>query len=121
MFIIEPGHEERVMRKVATALRCLMVLVGAVFIADAGAQTKSSPPDFSSATWMGNPGEDFFVPVPGAPAPIATDPGYPYVTNTVSLKTGQQPNYHIPDLTNPNLKQWAKDVMRKDTDEVLAG
>src|SRR5206468_5922013 len=35
--------------------------------------------------------------------------------------TRQQPTQRIGDISNPNLKQWAKDVMKKDNDEVLAG
>ena len=34
---------------------------------------------------------------------------------------GKQPTYRIADLSNPNLKQWAKDLMKTDNDEVLAG
>jgi hypothetical protein len=32
-----------------------------------------------------------------------------------------QPNYRIGDVSNPNLKQWARDAMKKDNDEVLGG
>src|SRR6202162_2749307 len=43
---------------------------------------------------------------------------YPFVPNG----TGRQPTYRIADLdANPNVKQWAKDVMKKDNDEVIAG
>ena len=57
------------------------------------------------------------MPVPGSPSPIADDPAHPHVANN----TGKQPAYRIADLTNPNLMQWAKDIMKKDNDEVLAG
>src|SRR6202035_1870781 len=45
------------------------------------------------------------------------DPAHPFVPNG----TGKQPTYRVADLSNPNLKQWAKDIMKKDNDEVLAG
>ena len=34
---------------------------------------------------------------------------------------GVQPSYRIADLSNPNLKPWVKEQMKKDNDEVLAG
>ena len=34
---------------------------------------------------------------------------------------GTQPTYRIADLSNPNLKPWVKERMKKDNDEVLAG
>ena len=55
--------------------------------------------------------------MPGSPRPVTQDPRYRYVPNN----TGEQPTYRIGDISNPNLKQWAKDVMKKDNDEVLAG
>jgi hypothetical protein len=91
-----------------------------VFVALAAgvAAQPSSPPDFSSngVAWQtGNGGE--FGAVPGSPSPMRQDPAHPFVGNG----QGKQPTYRIGDLTNPNLKQWAKEVMKKDNDEVLAG
>src|SRR5882672_10571777 len=93
------------------------ILVSAAFAAVAAAQS-ASPPDFSSGqiAWQtGNGGE--FAAVAGSPAPMHNDPAHPFVPNG----RGAQPTYRIADLNDPNLKQWAKDVMKKDNDEVLAG
>jgi hypothetical protein len=97
------------------------LLAGFAFVAGqpTSAQQKVIP-DFSSGGvgWQnigltrGN-----FLPVPGEPPPVANDPAYPYVPNA----TGAQPNYRIADLSNPNLKPWVKEAMKKDNDEVLAG
>ena len=90
-------------------------------LAGAQAQTASIP-DFSSngTMWQtGNGGE--FQPVSGAAAPMRNDPAHPYISNAIAARTGGQPNYRIGDLSTSNLKQWAKDVMKKDNDEVLAG
>jgi hypothetical protein len=57
------------------------------------------------------------LPVPGSPKPITWDPAHPYVPNNV----GKQPTYRIADLTNPLLKPWVVERMKKDNDEVLAG
>ena len=73
-------------------------------------------PDFSANPWAGGIGVDF-VPVLGSASPLRQDPAHPFVPNGA----GAQPTYRIADLSNPNLKQWAKDIMKKDNDEVLKG
>ena len=83
----------------------------------ASAQT-SATPDFSAggAAWLAMGGE--FKEVPGStPAPVRQDPRYRYVPNN----TGDQPTYRIGDVSNPNLKPWVAEAMKKDNDEVLAG
>jgi len=97
------------------------VAIVAAFATVATGQTLS-PPDFSSngVAWQtGNGGE--FQPIEGSPRPVTNDPAHPYISNAIAARTGGQPNYRIGDLANPNLKQWAKDIMKKDNDEVLAG
>jgi hypothetical protein len=96
-----------------------ILVMAAAPIAQAVAQ-QSAPPDFSSndAGWVGlNGGGPFFEPVPGRIPPVTQDPAHPFVPNGV----GKQPTYRISDLTNPNLKPWVKEIMKKDNDEVLAG
>src|SRR6185295_6019823 len=66
--------------------------------------------------WITQNGGEFIA-VPGSPAPLRQDPAHPFVGNG----QGKQPTYRIADLSNPNLKQWVKDAMKKDNDEVLAG
>src|SRR5215210_7837534 len=84
-----------------SALACIAALSAKV-----AAQSNSAPPDFSSdqAAWLHPPGGDFPA-VPGSPMPMRQDPAHPFVGNN----TGAQPTYRIADLSNPNLKQWAKD------------
>jgi len=87
------------------------------------AMAASPTPDFSptaQTAWIGI-GIGALLPVPGSPQPIGQDPAHPYISNDASRVTGQQPTQRISDIGNPNLKQWAKDVMKKDNDEVLAG
>ena len=94
----------------------------ASFAATAAAQAiaADAPPNFTPT------GETAYVgigigalgPVAGSPAPIGQDPAYPYIPNDTP---GKQPTQRISDIGNPNLKQWAKDVMKKDNDEVLKG
>jgi len=97
------------------------MFAAAALIAAASAQTASQP-DFATGGvgWRTANGTDF-IPVPGSPPQMTNDPAHPYISNGIAARTGQQPNYRIGDLTNPNVKQWAKDVMKKDNDEVLKG
>jgi hypothetical protein len=78
-------------------------------------------PDFSSnlAGWVAM--EPDFLPVPGAPGPTRSDPAHPYVTNFDFRRTGAQPTFRVADLTNSNLKPWAKEIMKRENDKVLAG
>ena len=83
----------------------------------------SATPNFSptaQTAWVGI-GIGALLPVPGSPKPIGQDPAHRYISNDESRVTGQQPTQRISDISNPNLKQWAKDVMKKDNDEVIAG
>jgi hypothetical protein len=86
------------------------------------AQPSASPPDFSSGgvAWTVGPAYADLIAVPGSPSPITPDPAHPYVNN-LAFSQGKQTTFRIGDVTNPNLKKWAKDVMKKDNDEVLAG
>jgi hypothetical protein len=59
-----------------------------------------------------------FLAVPGSPPPVSNDPAHPYVLNGIR---GQQPTYRVADLTNPNIKAWAKERMKQANDIVLAG
>ena len=92
--------------------------------APAAAQQKAAPPDFSSNQfgWVGmgggfGVGGAVFSPVAGQLPPLVDDPAHPFVPNG----TRGQPTYRIADLSNPNLKPWVKEHMKKDNDEVLAG
>jgi hypothetical protein len=102
----------------------LLGLVGLAGTAAAQQTMTASPqPVFSPnarTAWVGI-GIGALLPVPGSPSPIGQDPAHPYISNDQSGVTGQQPTQRISDISNPNLKQWAKDLMKKDNDEVLAG
>jgi hypothetical protein len=93
-------------------------LAGMVVAQDAAAA--DATPNFAptgQTAWVGI-GIGALLPVAGSPKPVAQDPRYPYIPNGTP---GKQPTQRISDISNPNLKQWAKDLMKKDNDEVLAG
>jgi hypothetical protein len=98
-------------------------MAGLAAMAASPGMAQSRPPVFSpnaQTAWVGI-GIGAFIPVPGSPAPVGQDPTRRYISNDESTATGQQPNQRISDVGNPNLQQWAKDVMRKDNENVLAG
>src|SRR5260370_26335371 len=93
-------------------------LTGLVCMAltSAAAQDRAPGPDFSANQigWIAtNPD---FVAVPGGPSPTRSDPAYPYVPNN----SGAQPTFRVAYLANPNIKPWAKEVMRRKNPKVLA-
>src|SRR5215470_13328680 len=104
-----------------TTLAALMASgFAAASIGPAVAQQTPTQPNFSAnlAGWVGlNGGGPFYEPVPGRLAPVVSDPKYPFVPNGVD----KQPTFRIADLSNPNLKPWVKEAMKKDIDEILAG
>jgi hypothetical protein len=117
----EEENMPRFMSSAKSLIRRSALLAAAVFVSGAAAPN-AVPPDFSlnGAGWEAPNGGDFIT-VPGSPPLMVSDPAHPYISNAIARRTGQQPNYRIGDLSNPNLKQWAKDVMKKDNDEVLKG
>jgi len=114
---------EDTMRTSYGTRQLLLLTLCAALAGTAAAQqppAAAPPPNFSptaQAAWVGI-GTGAFAPIPGWPAPVGQDPAHPYVPNGAA---GRQPTHRISDTSNPNLKQWAKDVMKKDNDEVLAG
>jgi hypothetical protein len=103
------------------AVGLLTGLAWAVADAQVGPQGEASVPDFSSkmAGWVNI--EDEFLPVPGALGPTRNDPAYPYVSNQAARRAGVQPTFRVADLSNPNLKAWAKEVMKRENEKVIAG
>jgi hypothetical protein len=95
---------------VLTGLACVVLAL------PAGAQQNASHPDFSAnrAGWVAT--GDIVQGLGSAPI-VRQDPAHVYVPNN----TGKQPTYRIGDISNPNLKPWVKERMKKDNDEVLAG
>ena len=114
------------MRKSDRKLQMLSLALLATLAGTAAAEqgpVANAPPVFSptaQTAWVGI-GIGALLPVPGSPKPIGQDPAHRYVSNDESAVTGEQPTQRIGDISNPNLKQWAKDVMKKDNDGVLAG
>src|SRR5438270_1842676 len=122
MFARERHKDQAMSKFISVLFGAGTAVVTAGLLAGAAAQTTSTTPDFFSgnASWRTRGGE-VFIPVPGAPAPTGNDNSHPYIHNVDAEAKGVQPTFRISDLTNPNIKQWAKDLMKKDNAEVLDG
>ena len=107
-----------------TSLVAVAALTGLAW-AVAGPKLAAEPggarPDFSTndAAWVFDNAD--FVAIPGEPSPTRNDPAHHYVTNAEFRATGAQPTYRIADLSNPNIKPWAKEIMKRENDKALSG
>jgi hypothetical protein len=79
------------------------------------------PPDFSSNDTAWVFGNADYIAIPGEPSPTRNDPAHRYVTNNEFRATGAQPTFRIADLSNPNIKPWAKEIMKRENDKALSG
>jgi hypothetical protein len=79
-------------------------------------------PNFShdaNSVWIPDrPAGDDFLPPENGPGPIVSDRTHAY--SPLAQSQGQL-TFHIADLSNPILKPWAVEQMKKSNDDVLAG
>ena len=79
-------------------------------------------PNFATNPSIGwfNYSRQFLPPLSG-PGPVQQDPEHPFVSNDEFRLTGRQPTAQLADLSNPILQPWAREVLRKRNELVLAG
>jgi hypothetical protein len=82
-----------------------------------GTNIPNFAPDPMTAWVPDRPTGDDFLPPQSGPGPVVSVKDHPYVPNG----RGQQSTYRVADLSNPILKPWAVEQMKKANDEVLAG
>jgi hypothetical protein len=100
---------------IAAALICPAALWTG-FVAAADEAIPNFNPDGGTGWSINRPAADDFLPPDSGPGPVLSDPKHPYVPN------GQgQSTYRVADLTNPILKPWVVEQMKKANDDVLAG
>ena len=99
----------------------LPALLGCAIFGAAPPAVSSDIPNFMgdrNTAWLPDrPTGDDFLPPPNGPGPVMSPKDRPYVPNG----TGRQPTYRIADLTNPILRPWVIQRMKKANEEVLAG
>jgi hypothetical protein len=105
--------------RAVSAIFAVSALVQAAGIGRTAAQSVVPVPNFASSQygWVRTGRSQDYERVPGTIPPIGNDPAHRFVGNG----TGEQTVYRISDVNNPNLKPWARERMKKDNDEVLAG
>jgi hypothetical protein len=111
--------EVRTARTLAGLLYASAALWPAAGIA-AAPQKHAAIPDFSpssSVGWLKTGNGDEFLQPDSGPGPIIADTAHPYVPNG----GGRQETGKVADVSNPILKPWAAEQMKKANDEVLAG
>jgi hypothetical protein len=115
-------HKERPMsrygkRFAAGALTGVLCLAGSL-----SATAQGAPPNFAPDRNIGWYAYNrlFMAPASGA-GPVRQDPARPYVTNDEFRVTGRQPTERVADLNSPILQPWARDVVRKRNELILAG
>ena len=79
-------------------------------------------PDFApnpGVSWLMNP--NGYQPLGPGPGPVVADPSHPGVGNDEFRRTGRQVSLPQADLGNRILQPWAREILRKRNDLVLAG
>src|ERR1700687_3883514 len=120
MFKLVPAGHSSLPPKLAGGVVAGVLCASAVFMPSAGAQSaaqREAIPDLAAADLSWVKVSDDFLPPPSGPAPITFDKAHPYQPNN---DRGLQPTYRVADLSNPILKPWAIEQMKKANDEVLA-
>jgi hypothetical protein len=101
-------------------LLCACAATTQGFAADQVAQ--GPVPNFSSADlpWL-SPNSNF-LPPPSGPGPITYDKAHPQMGRNLNNR-GEvvEAPMHLADLSNPNLKPWVVDSLKKANEELLAG
>jgi hypothetical protein len=101
------------------------LLAGAVYLAGSfgiASLAQAEPPNFAPNPDIGWYSYNrLFIPPPSGAGPVRQDPTRPYVPNDEFRVTGRQPTQLVADLDNPILQPWARDVIRKRNETVLAG
>ena len=94
---------------------CILGSIALALVCGTASGQSAQPPDLSGGDggWV-HPRGTGFQPVPGYAAPVRQDPGHRFTP-------GRGDAWRIGDLSNPNLKPWVKEAMKKDTDEIDGG
>ena len=104
------------------AVLASMACLAGSFSATAQSMPPNFAPNFAPSADIGwyAYNRQFIPPASGA-GPVRQDPARPYVTNDEFRVTGRQPTQQLADLSAPILKPWAREVVRKRNEIVLAG
>ena len=106
------------MAKFASLGAAGLLSIGAALIpVRAAEEFPNFSPDSSTSWAPDRPAGDDFLPPPSGPGPVTAEKEHPYVPSGSAL----QATYRIADLSNPILKPWVVEQMRRANDRVRAG
>jgi hypothetical protein len=104
------------------------VVFATMLIAPAVAADGAAVPNFSPDSrtgWIaGVPdgvspiGQDFLQP-PSGPGPVTFDKAHPYLDTAAARRAGAQPTLRVADLSNPILRPWVREELRKVNERAL--
>jgi len=98
------------------------VLGVAVWASGLSAKDDATPrfgPDVATAWQVNHADGDDYIPPESGPKPVTYDPAHPFIPTDPASSI--QPTYRVADLSNPILKPWAIEQMRKANEQVLQG
>jgi hypothetical protein len=114
------------MANVASIPRSQVSIAGAVVAAllawPAVAAENVAIPNFAPDSRVGwiagvrdsiNPVGQEFLPPPSGPGPVTFDKAHPYVDSAASRRAGIQPTLRVADLSNPILRPWVREALRR--------
>ncbi len=84
-----------------------------------GGSSPGLAPDVATAWQVNHADGDDSLPPESGPGPVTFDPAHPFVPTVPDGPN--QPTFRVADLTNPILKPWAVEQMRRANNEVLRG
>src|SRR4051794_30618874 len=102
------------MKALVTASSLVLLLMGFSAVLSPSQVDAQQIPDLSSngTGWNGG-GDNEFTPPMSGPGPVQSDPAHPYISNFRAARTGEKANWRVADLTNPILKPWVVEALRK--------
>ena len=110
------------MARLFRAAVAVSVLGGAVWASGLAAKDDATPrfgPDVATAWQVNHAYGDDYIPPESGPKPVTYDPAHPFIPTDPASSI--QPTYRVADLSNPILKPWAVEQMRKANEQVLKG
>ena len=105
-----------------TALIAVSTLLSAATAAPDADNTGVAPrfaSDVATAWQVDHIDGDDFLPPERGPGPVRYDPAHPFIPTQPDKPI--QPTFRVADITNPILKSWAAEQMKRANDEVLNG
>jgi hypothetical protein len=95
-------------------------------VGEEGTAIPNFSPDVRVGWLAGDPngptpiGDDFLPQPPGAgPGPVMSDKDHPYIDNRLAREKSLQPTNRVADLSNPILRPWAREQLRKLNERAL--